>query len=193
MENNPIEIFKEWYREEQTLSKVRIPSACCLSTNGLDGFPNARFVSLKDILNNHFIITGTQTSRKGIEIDNTEKVALTFWWTETEKQVRIQGNATKIAEQLADDYFSARNKDSQIVSIVSNQGEELHNVEELINAYEEIELKNKNKQLVRPNNWGGYRIEPVRIEFLEFKETRFHERKLFEKQNGNWKLTQLKP
>jgi pyridoxamine 5'-phosphate oxidase len=193
MENNPIQIFKESYREEQTLSKVRIPSACCLSTNGLDGFPNARFVSLKDILNDHFIITGTQTSRKGIEINNTEKVALTFWWTETEKQVRIQGNAIKITEQLADDYFSARNKDSQIVSIVSNQGEELHNVEELINAYEEIELKNKNKQLPRPNNWGGYRIEPVRIEFLEFKETRFHERKLFENQNGNWKLTQLKP
>ncbi len=193
MENNPIEIFKEWYREKQALSKVSIPSACCLSTNGLDGFPNARFVSLKDILNDHFIITGTQTSRKGIEINNTEKVALTFWWTETEKQVRIQGNATKITEQLADDYFSARNKDSQIVSIVSNQGEELHNVEELINAYEEIELKNKNEQLPRPNNWGGYRIEPVRIEFLEFKETRFHERKLYENQNGNWKLTQLKP
>jgi pyridoxamine 5'-phosphate oxidase len=193
MENNPIEIFKEWYREEQALSKVSIPSACCLSTNGLDGFPNARFVSLKDILNNHFIITGTQTSRKGIEINNTEKVALTFWWTETEMQVRIQGNATKITEQHADDYFSARNNDSQIVSIVSNQGEELHNVEELINAYEEIELKNKNKQLPRPNNWGGYRIEPVRIEFLKFKKTRFHERKLYEKQNGDWKLTQLQP
>ncbi len=193
MENNPIEIFKQWFQKEQALSKVRIPSACCLSTIGLDGYPNARFVSLKDILNDCFIITGTLTSRKGIEINNTEKVALTFWWTETEMQVRIQANATKITEQHADDYFSARNKDSRIVSIVSNQGEELHNVEELINAYEEIELKNKNKQLPRPNNWGGYRIEPVRIEFLEFKETRFHERKLYEKQNGNWKLTQLQP
>jgi pyridoxamine 5'-phosphate oxidase len=193
MENNPIEIFKQWFQKEQALSKVRIPSACCLSTIGLDGYPNARFVSLKDILNDYFIITGTLTSRKGIEINNDVKVALTFWWTETEKQVRLQGNATKITEQLSDNYFSERNRDSQLVSKVSNQGEELHSVEELINAYEEIELKNKNKQLPRPNNWGGYRIEPVRIEFLEFKETRFHERKLYEKQNGDWKLTQLQP
>jgi pyridoxamine 5'-phosphate oxidase len=193
MENNPIEIFKQWYEEEQTLSKVRISSACCLSTNGIDGFPNARFVSLKNILNDSFIITGTQTSRKGIEINNSEKIALTFWWAETEKQVRVQGIATKLSNKLADMYFSERNKDSQIVSIVSNQGEELHNIEELINAYENLELKNKNKQLSRPENWGGYCIEPVRIEFLEFKETRFHERKLFEKQHDNWKLTKLKP
>lgn len=193
MENNPIEIFKQWYQEEQILSKVSIPSACCLSTIGSDGFPNARFVSLKDILNDGFIITGTQTSRKGIEINYSEKAALTFWWTETEKQIRIQGIATPISEQLADQYFSKRNRDSQIVSIVSNQGEELHNIEELINAYENLELKNKNKQLSRPINWGGYRIEPIRIEFLAFKETRFHERILYEKQNTDWKLTKLKP
>ncbi len=193
MENNPIGIFKQWYKEEQTLSKVRIPSACCLSTNGLDGFPNARFVSLKDILTDCFIITGTQTSRKGIELNHSEQAALSFWWVETERQVRIQGIASKIADQLADKYFSERNKDSQIVSIVSNQGEKLHNIEELINAYENLECKNKNTPLSRPNNWGGYSIEPIRIEFLTFKETRFHERMLYENQNGNWELTQLKP
>jgi pyridoxamine 5'-phosphate oxidase len=193
MENNPIEIFKHWFQKEQALSKVRIPSACCLSTIGLDGYPNARFVSLKDILNNHFIITGTQTSRKGIEIDNTEKVALTFWWTETEKQVRIQGNATKITEQLADDYFSARNRDSQLVSKVSNQGEELFNIEKLITAYENLELTHKNKPLTRPQNWGGYSIEPIRVELLSFKETRFHERELYEKENSDWKIKKLMP
>lgn len=193
MEHNPIEIFKQLFSEELKLSKVRIQSACCLSTNGLDSFPNARFVSFKDIIDDCFIITGTQSSRKGIEINHSEKVALTFWWTETEKQVRIQGIATKMDNELADNYFSARNKDSQIVSIVSKQGEELENIVELKTAYEKLELKSKNEQLVRPNNWGGYLIEPIRIEFLEFKETRFHDRKLYEKQNGNWKLTQLKP
>ncbi len=66
MSNSPIEIFKLWYQNEQELTKIRIPSACCLSTNGIDGFPNSRFVSLKDILDDKFIITGNLTSRKGI-------------------------------------------------------------------------------------------------------------------------------
>lgn len=193
MEHNPIEIFKQLFSEELKLSKVRIQSACCLSTNGLDSFPNARFVSFKDIIDDCFIITGNQTSRKGIEINHSEKVALTFWWTETEKQVRVQGVATKISNELADKYFFERNLDSQIVSIVSNQGAEIENIEELVTAYEKMEIVSKNKQLIRPNNWGGYRIEPIRIEFLEFKETRFHDRKLYEKDNENWKATKLQP
>jgi pyridoxamine 5'-phosphate oxidase len=193
MENNPIELFKTRYHEEQTLSKVRIPSACCLSTVGMDGFPNARFLSLKDVLNDCFIITGSQNSRKGIEINNSEKVALTFWWAETERQVRVQGLAAKITEKFADKYFSERNRDSQIVSIVSKQGDELDDVEELSKAYEYLELANKNKHLSRPDYWGGYSIEPVRIEFLAFKPTRFHERILYEKQHDIWIIKRLKP
>jgi pyridoxamine 5'-phosphate oxidase len=193
MNNSPIEIFKQWYEEELKLTTVRIHSACCLSTIGVDNFPNARFVSLKDILNNNFVITGTLTSRKGIEIENSEKVALTFWWTETERQVRVQGNAIKISKILADKYFSERNRDSQIVSIVSDQGKNNENNQKLLDEYENIELTFKNKKLKRPKNWGGFEIEPLRIEFLEFKQTRFHNRKLFQFLNGHWEMNLLQP
>jgi len=193
MEVTPIEHFNKWFEEELNLTKVKIPTACCLSTIGIDGFPNGRFVSLKDVLENNFIVTGPLKSRKGIEINTTNKVALTFWWTETERQVRIQGNAIKITEQLADKYFSERNRDSQIVSIVSEQGYEIVNIEKLIEKYENIELSFANKSLTRPENWSGYLIEPIRIEFLEFKSTRFHDRKLYELTNGKWTVKQIQP
>lgn len=193
MSHSPIEIFKLWYHKEQELTKVRIPSACCLSTNGIDGFPNARFVSLKDISDEKFIITGNLTSRKGVEIESSKNVALAFWWTETEKQVRIQGTATKISEQLSEKYFFERNRDSQIVSIVSDQGKKIENNQKLFDDYENIELTFKNKSLKRPANWGGFEIEPLRIEFLEFKQTRFHNRKLFQLFDGQWEITQLQP
>jgi pyridoxamine 5'-phosphate oxidase len=138
MEMTPIEQFRKWFDEELSLTKLRIPTACCLSTIGMDGFPNARFVSLKDILENNFIVTGTLTSRKGIEINSTNKVALSFWWTETERQVRIQGNAFRISDLLADKYFAARNRDSQIVSIVSNQGQEIQDLESLNKNYQDL-------------------------------------------------------
>src|SRR5215212_7345014 len=140
----PIEYFNNCLNEERNLAKARIPTACCLTTIGTDGYPNARFVSLKEIIENNFIITGTLTSRKGIEININNKVALTFWWTETERQVRIQGNATIISEKLADKYFAERNRDSQIVSIVSEQGQDLINMETLNNKYQNIEAQFSN-------------------------------------------------
>ncbi|MES2380931.1 MAG: pyridoxal 5'-phosphate synthase [Bacteroidota bacterium] len=189
----PIELFNKWFKEELNLTKVRLPYACCFSTIGIDGFPNARFVSFKDVVETGFIVTGTLTARKGIEINNTNQVALTFWWTETERQVRIQGHATAITEQLADKYFGERNRDSQLVSIVSEQGQEIDNMEMLTKKYETLEATFLNKPLIRPDNWGGYLIAPKRIEFMEFKPTRFHDRKLYELTNGQWIVKQLQP
>lgn len=193
MKNSPIDIFKKWFEEELELTKVRIPTACCLSTIGTDNYPNARFVSLKEIIENNFIITGPLTSRKGIEIDKINKVALTFWWTETERQVRIQGDAIPIDNRLADRYFSERNRESQIVSIVSNQGEQIDTPNTLNKKYIELEKNFSNKVIQRPKNWGGYYIAPSRIEFLEFKTTRFHYRQLYQLTNGQWKKTELQP
>lgn len=193
MEIKPIEVFIKWFDEELNLSKVRVPTACCFATNGTDNYPNARFVSLKGVIEGNFIITGTLTSRKGIELRNSSKVALTFWWTETERQVRIQGNATMISNELADKYFGERNRDSQIVSIVSSQGQTLKEIKELNEKYKEIEVTFANQTLTRPENWGGYAIEPIRIEFLEFKPTRFHDRKLYQLINGQWSITDLQP
>lgn len=189
----PFSLFRQWFDEELQLTKVSIPSACCLSTIGTDDYPNARFVSLKAVADNSFIITGNLTARKGVEINAINKVALTFWWTETERQVRIQGNATNIDSDLADKYFAERNRDSQIVSIVSNQGQLLNDIEALNKKYSDIETEFTNQPLTRPDNWGGYAIEPIRIEFLAFKPTRFHERKLFELTDGRWTLTELQP
>jgi len=188
---NPISDFREWFEEEYKLSNVSIPTAVCLSTNGLDGFPNARIVSLKEIVNNNFIVTGPLNSRKGLEIDNNSKVALTFWWTETESQVRIQGIASKIANEDADIYFSKRDIISQAVSTISNQGEVMHNLPHLEN---QIQEKILGRGIIsRPSDWGGFSIKPIRIEFMRFKETRFHERKLYKLKNGKWIIKQIQP
>jgi pyridoxamine 5'-phosphate oxidase len=193
MEINPIEYFKNLFNEELSQTKLRIPAACCLSTIGTDGFPNARFVSLKEVTDQNFIITGTLTSRKGTEIAANEKVALTFWWTETERQVRIQGHATQIPGKLADRYFSERNRGSQIVSIVSEQGNDIDDIAMLHRKYTDLESACTGQPLKKPEGWGGYSIAPSRIEFLEFKTSRFHDRKLFELINGKWAIKQLQP
>ncbi|MFA1773422.1 pyridoxamine 5'-phosphate oxidase family protein [Rufibacter glacialis] len=102
---NPFIIFQNWLQEELNLTQVRIPTACCLSTVGLDGFPNARFVSLKEVIDDSFVVTGPINSRKGLEINQINKVALTFWWVESERQVRIQGRASKNSRK-GNSYFT---------------------------------------------------------------------------------------
>ncbi|WP_340158727.1 pyridoxal 5'-phosphate synthase [uncultured Maribacter sp.] len=191
MKTSPIETFKEWYKEELLKTEVRIPTAVCLSTHGTDEFPNARFVSLKEIINDAFIITGPLNSLKGVEIAKDNHVALTFWWTETERQIRVQGTARKIPETLADKYFYSRDLNSKIVSSICEQGKEIKDAKLL--EKEMQKWVSRKERVDRPKDWGGFSIDPVRIEFMEFKATRFHDRKLFELENGKWMGKQLQP
>lgn|SRR5690606_2657489 len=190
---DPLIKFRHWLSEELEISKDRIPSACCLSTIGTDGCPNARFVALKELKDNNFIITGSLSSRKGMELALVNQVALTFWWTASGRQIRIQGKAKILERDEADKYFAERNRESQIVSMVSQQGQPLPIPEVLNRTYEEIKSSFADQTLPRPEDWGGYAIEPLRIEFLDFKPTRFHDRILYERINGEWKKTRLQP
>lgn len=188
-------LFHYYLNQEIQTRKQRLPYACCLSTIGLDGFPNARFVSLKEIYNGEFVVSGTLSSRKGDEIKSHHEVALTFWWPETQRQVRIQGIARIMEAKTADRYFSERNLGSRIVSVISDQGKVLHDINELTQQYDAfIQGKDENSQIPRPENWGAYAIEPIRIEFLSFSESRFHDRSLFQKeQNNQWVEIKLQP
>ena len=188
---HPIELFTKWINKEKELSEVGIPTAVCLSTNGIDGFPNARIVSLKDIVENNFVITGSLNSRKGIEMENNNKVALTFWWTETERQVRVQGTVFKLSNELSDRYFNSRDISSQAVSSVCEQGKEIDDLRIIEDQITNILLTKK--PVLRPSEWRGLLIKPFRIEFMEFKKTRFHKRKLYEFDKGIWKMKQIQP
>lgn len=190
---NPIKIFKDWYLLELKNSSDQIPSACCLSTNGLDGYPNSRFVSLKDVIDDKFVITGSLNSRKGQELNREPKAALTFWWTATKRQVRIQGNIVRIEDELADNYFANRNKASQIVSQISNQGDEIKDLQGLKDLFETELQKQLLTKIKRPINWSGFYVQPFRIELMTFKENRFHNRELYQKVKGEWVKTILQP
>ncbi|WP_288789270.1 pyridoxal 5'-phosphate synthase [uncultured Elizabethkingia sp.] len=188
-----ISLFNNGLEREMQVHKQKLPYACCLSTEGLDGFPNARFVSLKEIKNEEFVITGTLTSRKGEEINHNNKVALTFWWPETQQQVRIQGEARLISGLVLDSYFNERNRESQIVSVVSDQGKELHDLNELILKFDAVANNTEISEIRRPDNWGGYAIVPFRIEFLVFSESRFHDRTLYERKDQIWQKKKIQP
>lgn len=190
---NPISLFEMWFAEEKKQTNLRLPAACCLSTIGLDKYPNARFVSLKEISNDSFVITGSLNSRKGIEIENCPKAALSFWWTSTERQVRIQGDVSKIPDSEVEIYFNQRNRNSKIVSTTFTQGNEIQSTEYLQKNFEKQKKELEGKEIKPPLHWGGIHIKPIRIEFMQFKKSRLHERKLYLQVNNEWEVVYLQP
>lgn len=190
---DPIALFNQWYAEEKEQTQVRIPAACCLSSLGLDGYPNARFLALKEILDGDFVITGPLGGRKGEEVAAHPKVALTFWWTATERQVRLQGDALRISDEEANRYFSQRLRPAKVVSQTFTQGEALPNVRLLEEQFNQMTARLEGKPIERPANWGGLRIRPLRIEFLDFKVTRLHERLLYSRLGEDWSKGYLQP
>lgn len=190
---DPFLRFDQWYEEAVQKCAAAIPSACCLSTNGLDGFPNARFVSLKEVVERKFVVCGPLTSRKGQEISTNHRVALTFWWANAEKQVRIQGEASELPGYLSDRYFSERNPQSRTVSHLSQQGQPVPHPESWENEMEKRLTEADSEYDGRPEHWGGWMIDPFRIEFLEFRSSRFHRRELYIVEAGLWLSTFLQP
>jgi pyridoxamine 5'-phosphate oxidase len=107
--------------------------------------------------------------------------------------VRIQGTAAKIEVELGDYYFSERPRDAQLVALVSRQGKEINDMEDLYRLFRQAEMNFTGKPIPRPKDWRGYAIKPLRIELMEIRSTRFHDRRLYELANGAWTWKQIQP
>lgn len=190
---DPIQKFQKWYSKELQESDSIIPSACCLSTIGLDGYPNARFVSLKKVTLDGFVITGPLNSMKGLEISKIPKVALTFWWPSTKKQIRIQGIVRMMDPSEADKYFQQRPKHAQVISSICQQGSPYINIGEIREKVDDFSNLYNDQNIPRPEQWGGFTIQPARIEFMSFSADRFHERVLYSKKNNSWEDQFIQP
>lgn len=188
---DPISQFRKWFDEAHS-SGLNEPNAMCLSTIN-NNKPSSRYVLLKGVEEGGFIFYTNYNSAKGQEIYDNPNVALNFAWLELERQVRIEGIATKLTPAQNDDYFYSRPLGSQIGAIVSGQSEVLKDRKELDDAWAEIENRYHTEKPVRPEHWGGYMVKPEKIEFWQGRSSRLHDRLLYELNAGIWMLSRLSP
>ncbi len=188
--DTPFPLFDQWYKE--AFEKELEPNAMAISTVGKDGQPSNRIVYLKECLNEKFIFYTNYTSDKGRDIADNPKVSLLFFWPSLQRQLRIDGVAVKVEGSLSDAYFNSRPRGSQLGAWASNQSDKLENRAEL-----EARLKvldDKYKEVVpRPVDWGGYEINPTRIEFWQGRPSRLHDRIVYEKKEASWSIYRLNP
>lgn len=192
VEKNPVNQFRKWLNDAINL-KTFDPTAMSVSTIGTDGFPQNRIVLLKFFDEQGFVFFTNYESEKGQSIQQNPRVGLHFYWPELERQMRISGFAEKTSGEVSDNYFYSRPPDSQIGAVVSDQSREIPSRKFLEDRFKNFQKQLKEQPPERPENWGGYLVKPVKMEFWQGRKNRLHDRIVYEKQNGTWLIKRLAP
>ena len=128
-----------------------------------------------------------------MSISKNNKVCLSFFWEEHERQVIIKGHAEKISDLKSKEYFNSRPRGSQLGAIVSDQSTVIDSKNELVKKLQELENKYINSSIPKPSHWGGYIVSPVEYEFWQGGENRLHDRARFLYENNSWIRDRLSP
>jgi len=150
-------------------------------------------VLLKEIEETGIQFFTNYNSDKASDLEYMPYVACGFWWAELERQIRINGSAGKLSENINNDYFKTRPRESQIGAWASDQSSKLKNRDELLENYKKFEKEFEGKTIPKPPNWGGYSVQIESIEFWQGRPGRLHDRILYTAGNQKWKMERLAP
>jgi pyridoxamine 5'-phosphate oxidase len=191
---DPMNLFNRWFHEVEDFGGIEEVNAMTVSTVGLDGFPKARVVLLKQFTYEGFIFYTNYNSEKGRAIGNNPNICLSFFWHSLERQVIIKGIAEKTAENISDGYFESRPEGSKLGAIVSNQSEIIASRAILEDNLKELEKELHGKEILRPKYWGGFLVRPVEVEFWQGRANRLHDRIRYKLHDDfSWKIDRLSP
>lgn len=188
---DPLVQFERWF-DEAVQAQMPTVNAMTLATVSAGGQPSARIVLLKGVEAGGFVFFTNYKSRKGRELTANPAAALLFHWTELEREVRIDGRAVKLSARESDDYFASRPLGSRYSAIASPQSKVVASRAALEEKFVEAEEK-YGAEPPRPAHWGGYRLMPDAIEFWQGRPNRLHDRMLYTRKSGDWKITRLAP
>lgn len=190
--DDPITLFKKWL-EEAVDSEVAEPNAMSLATVSEDGSPNSRIVLLKGVGERTIRFYTNYTSRKSRDLKVNPFAAVSFWWPELERQVRLKGSIKKVRREESEAYFKSRPRDSQLGAWASSQSSEVANREVLKEEYEKVSKRYENTTIPTPEFWGGFDIYVSEIEFWQGRPSRLHDRILFTYDQDVWNYKRLQP
>jgi pyridoxamine 5'-phosphate oxidase len=190
--SDPLEQFRRWYAEAER-ADIRAPHAMALATADSRGAPSVRMVLLKGADDEGFVFFTGYGSRKGGELGANPRAALLFYWDPLGRQVRVEGEVTRVSAGESDAYFATRPRGAQLAAAASRQGRMLHGRDELDARVAELEREYAGADVPRPEHWGGYRLRPDAYEFWQHRESRLHDRLRYTRQPDGWRLERLAP
>jgi pyridoxamine 5'-phosphate oxidase len=189
---DPIARFRRWYRDAER-AKLPQPDAMGLATADRRGRPSVRVVLLKHADADGFVFYTNAKSRKGRELIANPWAALVMHWQPLGRQVRIEGRVTMVSAAEADAYWASRPRESQLGGAASDQSEPVANRAALLRKWRALDRRYRDAPVPRPPHWTGFRVAPATIEFWTLRPYRMHDRELFTRTRGGWRVTRLQP
>ncbi|MDB5645018.1 MAG: pyridoxine/pyridoxamine 5-phosphate oxidase [Methylobacterium sp.] len=189
---DPWGLFGTWMAEAEA-KELNDPNAMALATAGADGLPDVRVVLLKGVDARGFVFYTNVESAKGDELRENPQAALVLHWKSLRRQVRARGPVTRVTPEEADAYFASRARNSRIGAHASRQSRPLADRATLEQAVAELAERYGEGPVPRPENWTGFRIAPVSIEFWQDGPFRLHDRVRFTREGDGWRGDRLYP
>jgi len=188
---DPFAQFERWF-QDALAAKLPLANAMTLATVTPQGAPDARIVLLKGVEAGGFVFYTNYESRKGRQLAARAEACLVFFWSELERQVRVDGKVGTVSAAESDAYFASRPLGARLSAHASAQSALVSDRAFLESRVEEIKAQ-YGDQPPRPAHWGGYRVLPERIEFWQGRENRLHDRLLYRRAGERWTIERLAP
>ncbi len=192
VDHDPVVQFHAWFQDAIDAG-LHEPNAMILATATGEGKPSARTVLLKGYDERGFVFYTNYEGRKAGELETNPECALLFYWGELERQVRVEGTVSRISEQESDEYFASRPRGSRLGAWASQQSRPVEDRSVLEERVRALETEYEGREIPRPPFWGGYRVEPEEIEFWQGRESRLHDRLVYRREDGAWRIERLQP
>ena len=188
----PIEQFQRWLALAAEVDPNDYTSMT-LATADREGRPSARIVLLKGCDERGFVFYSNYESRKGREMEENPSVALLFYWPAFERQVRIEGRVEKTSREESEAYYRTRPRGSRLGAWASRQSTVIGGRAELEEQVRALEERFPG-DIPLPDDWGGFRVVPERIEFWQGRPDRLHDRLRYRRlPDGSWTIERLSP
>lgn len=192
LKGSPFSQFDQWM-QEALQSGVPEPNAMTLATVGREGMPDVRIVLLRGYDEEGFRFFTNYTSKKAVELGQSPKAALHFFWEPLHRQVRLRGTITRTSGEVSDTYFASRPREHQIGAWASDQSAAISSRSTLEEAVKYYTEKFDGSEIPRPDFWGGYQLIPTEVEFWQGRESRLHDRFLYRLEGEGWLIERLAP
>src|SRR5690348_4248860 len=107
IDRDPIKQFQLWF-DDAIAANLPLPEAMTLATATPEGKPSARMVLLKQVDHDGFVFFTNYHSAKAEQLDANPYAALVFYWSQLDRQVRVEGSISKTTVEESREYFATR-------------------------------------------------------------------------------------
>ncbi|MEN3540348.1 pyridoxal 5'-phosphate synthase [Microbispora sp. ZYX-F-249] len=190
---DPVELFVQWLTSA-VRAGVREPHAMALATADAGGRPSSRVLICKDLdADGTWYFATSAGSRKGRELAATPYAALSFYWPEQGRQIRVRGAAVPAdAERGAAD-FLARSPGARADALTGRQSQVLDEPSDLEAALRAAHARIEADPAVVAPDWTVYGVRADDVEFWQADRDRRHIRLRYTRADGAWTRHRLWP